>query len=198
MNTLKHIHINKNSQNLYFEILDQIICINYSTPYSNDYCEWRFYSLSIEKKTEDIDYTALTPLKIRDLQISDNELEFIKIFSCEESDGFHYITYENNKKNEDKVLPKIESIQEYMINNPEVINPLSYLDYTILTSVWYEDDPEITHHIYKYGKEKDNLPCNVLDQSLFLSKYEYKKNIMEYQGLYNLLIPIMNDFILDY
>ena len=130
---MKIVHIHSNigvfNGSVYFLIGDRLASIEVCTPNFNDYNEWRLRNFRISPEpyiTEDI---KLTPYKIPDYEIDEDEMEFLlKYFSVDSYD-------EDNLSPDDPLL--------------------QYLDDDIMISVNFEDG--FKANINEYGSYNPDL-----------------------------------------
>tara|TARA_Y100001960_G_scaffold194367_1_gene203410 strand:- start:12498 stop:13094 length:597 start_codon:yes stop_codon:yes gene_type:complete len=187
------LHHEEGSNFFYLSLGDKVIFIDISTPYQNDYYEWRFDEFCFILK-DSIDIVNFEkPFELSDITITQKEYEFLDAYLCYNNDGFFGLT---DKPKENKLNYHINKMREFIDKYGNVVNPLDYLDYTILTSIWYEGDDELSHFIYKrQGYNCLNMPENEIDKHILTSKFERPSDITQYQGMYNILIPLMEDIV---
>lgn len=179
--TLQHIHANVGLFNgiLYFTLDNKLLTMEVITPHFNDYGEWRIKEIFIS----DDDYNPeentveLVPFAIQDIQLNDKELSFVK--NCFTKD--------------------YDRCDKYLENNKDISSPFDYTGDVLLASGFYSGNDNLTHFIHKPdGFDSRNIPMTLLDKEVFAKDWNNKEDITAYQGLYNLLIPIMEGFVKSY
>lgn len=190
MYKIELLHHAESSNELYLSLDDKVIFIDISTPYQNDYHEWRFNEFCFILK-DSIDIVNFErPFELSDITITQKEYEFLDAYLCY-NDGFFGLT---DNPEESKLNYHIQKMKEFVDKYNDVVNPLDYLDYTILTSIWYEGDDELSHFIYKrQGYNCLNMPENEIDKQILTNNFERPSDITQYHGMYNILIPLMED-----
>lgn len=179
--TLKHIHADVGVFNgfLYFTLDNKLLKMDVATPHFNDFGEWRINEITISSddyKPEGND-VSLTPFDISDIKLSDKELTFFK--NCFSND---YELYE-----------------KYLKNNKDINSPFNYAGSPMLASGFLEGANELTHFINKSdGLDSSGFPMTLLDKEVLAKDWVNKEDITVYQGIYNLLIPIMEGFVKSY
>lgn len=178
---IEHLHAQVGTFNgtLYFTLNNKLLILSVSTPNFNDYGEWRIGDMTLA--TGDYDPSGndveLNPFSIPPIAISDKELSFMEGYFTD-SDEFY---------------------EQYQKENNDNVSPFSYLDGQILTSGFMEGDSNLTHFIHKENGVEENGACNTeLDKEVHANAWIDKKDITVYQGVYNLLIPIMEGFVTSY
>lgn len=186
------LHHVKGSDVFYLSLNDKIILLDISTPYNNDYYEWRFDNFCFISKEEINVVNFERPFELSDIIINQKEYEFLDAYLCY-NDGFFGLT---EKPEENKLIYHIQKMKEFVNKYGDAVHPLDYLDWTILTSIWYESDDELSHYIYKkQGYNCLNMPENEIDKQILTSEFERASDITQYQGMYNILIPLMQDIV---
>jgi hypothetical protein len=179
---IKHIHANVGTFNgtLYFVVNNKLMLISVSTPNFNDYGEWRISEITISKddyKPEENDVSSLLPYDIKTIEITEKELEYISLF-------FSYFEGETT----DDTDVRIANMAEYLKENKNSEYPCLYQ--SSFCSGFFDGEDELQHSIEEYVNEK-----MVNDYYIKTSEWKRKNSIVDKNGIYNILIPIMSDYV---
>lgn len=179
---IKHIHADVSTFNgfLYFVVNNKLMIVSVSTPHFNDYGEWRITEITIAKndyKPEENE-VELTPYNIEPIQINEKELKYLQLFFCDHQD-----IIEDNYPTEE--------MGKFLKENKGSDYPFLYQDH--FASGFLEGDDELQHNIAEYKEE-----TLVKDYFVKTSEWVNKEDLTQEQGIYNILIPIMNGYVKSY
>lgn len=171
----------------------RLIHFEFGTPNFNDYSEWRldeikFSDLPYDPSQNDEGFVLKPIQNFPHIELTERELEWLgHFFSFEMANGLdddEQIEAFNNKS------------KELLDKYPNSVNPFDYIGLERpLTSVTYVETPnEMTHYIYdETGFDSNNEPEYSIVEEVLTSDWEMKEDITHHHGLYNLLIPIMEE-----
>lgn len=184
-----HMHIGMFQGGAGFLLDGRLIHFQFGTPNFNDYNEWRlndikFSNLPYDPSQNDIELTPVDNFKT--IELTDRELEWLgHFFSFEANEGFE----------EDKDADAFDAISNQILEKyPNSCNPWDYLgEERPLTSCTYSDNPnELTHFIYdEVNIDKDDNPVFRCVDKVITSEWKPKGDITLHHGIYDLIIPIM-------
>lgn len=172
-NTLVSLHRENNL--LYFLLNERLMIVDASTSRFNDYGEWRINEITYVKekyveKDNDVGIT-LKPLKsFKPIELTEKEVEYLE---------HYFLTLEEDEEYEEKYNPCL----------------YSYMGDYLLISGFVKG--ELVHSINKYTGKKSNNGEDIVELDYQVKEEEWfnKKDIMHYQGIYNLFIPMMSAFV---
>lgn len=168
---IKHIHqsIGMFNGTLYFTLNNKLLTIDVITPSFNDFYEWRLQEMSISEE---------------DYKPSENTIELTPF------------------KMKDIIISDAEAefISLSYTDEGAIINldhPFRYLGENLLVSV--KKNGELKHQINKSdGLDSTGCPQSVLDVEVTYSDWQAYPDIMCKQGMYNILIQIMEGLVAEY
>lgn len=181
---IEHIHADVKNFNgfLYFTVDNKLMRVEVGTPMFNDYNEWRIYEMSISEE----DYEPrldkeLSPFEIADIEITENELEYLKLFFTSGKDqSFEERFYDEIFPNSDVEIPCLFA------------NPFS--------AIIYEGNI-LKYGIYDFEKVKteDVIDFKNTDfKEITKEDWINKESITEKNGFYNILILMMEGYVNSY
>jgi hypothetical protein len=180
---IEHIHADVSTFNgtLYFVVDNKLMLVSVGTPNFNDYGEWRISEITIAKndyKPEDNDVAQLSPYDISSIEITEKELEYLKLFFYDE-------------KAFDSIDEHIIKMENYLKDNEGSECPCLYQ--SSFCSGFFDGESELQHSIEEYENEE-----RVNDYYVKTSDWKNKSSIVEKNGIFNILIPIMSGYVHSY
>lgn len=177
--TIKHIHAEVGNFNgfLYFTIDNKLMTVEVGTPMFNDFNEWRISGISIADQDYDPSQNTveLVPFDIADIYINAEELTYLKTFFSEVE----------------------ANIDEYLNHNPNAFEP--FLNYDSFAAILYKEGLKHTINDYKTVVVEDYKELQSIGYKEVLeTEWVKKDNLMVKDGIYNLLIPIMEGYVKSY
>lgn len=188
--TIKHIHAQVGTFNgfLYFTVNNKLMVLTVGTPMFNDYKEWRISDITISEKdyVPEGNTVEFKPFNIVDIVINDEELNYLNKFFL-------------NTKLEEHELEKYDlEINQYIVDNPNFEIP--FLCNEPFCAIKYTDG--LKHIIHDYQPINNDNPFKTFHsvgyKEVLTNEWIQKENIMVKDGIYNLLIPIMEGYVKSY
>lgn len=178
-----HSEVGHFNGSLYFKLNNRLLVLNVGTPSFNDYSEWRIGDMSYALKDYDPsgDEVELKPLTdFTPIQLSDKEVDFLDTFATtEQSEEDFYLR-----------------CQDFKSKHNDAVSPWDYAGEPLLASYFLKGESKMTHQIFKNtGFDNDGIPSWDLDFNVNSSNWVNKKDISVNQGIYNILIPIMEAYV---
>jgi len=178
-----HLAVGTFGGTLYFKLNGRLLVIDVSTPNFNDYSEWRIKDFLYAEGSYNPDDNdcVVAPIKnFKPISISNKEVEFLEA----------YATIGKIEKKETELR-----CNNFKLKYNDSIEPFYYTGEPYLASYFLEGEKELTHQIFKNTGLEDDFPTSELDYTIKTAEWVNKKDISVNQGIYNILIPIMDAYV---